>query len=165
MNDVPSPLLTIDQVVHLLEGALGDIGAWGGGVGGALGGGLAGRAGGTSGGRIGARFGTRHLTKLDGEQRTLQVPRTEQNVRVVRDKFFEGRAQERTGNPAGGEPGPIEMVGVVGSGTARMNPCVIQLVWFDQQVHVTAHAREGLIKQRTCSKALRALTESLESAR
>ena len=53
------------------------------------------------------------------------------------------------------------MVGLVGSGTWNMNPCVMQLIWSERELYATAHAREGLIKQKTCAKALNRLATVL----
>ena len=54
----------------------------------------------------------------------------------------------------------VLMTGMVGSGAAGMNPCVLQVVWSQHGLEATAHAREGQIGQRTCAKTL----EKLESA-
>lgn len=160
-SEVPSPLLSIDQVEQALVEGIADLGARGGGLGGALGGGAAGRLGGVSGGRSGARFGARHLTRLDGEQRTLSVECTEENLHAVRAGFFGGRAQECVGTPPGATADAVLMVGVVGAGVGGLNPCVVQLVWFATELHVTAYAKEGLIKQRACAKALQTLADTM----
>ena len=159
---MPSPLLSVDEVEHVLAEGIADLGARGGAVGGAVGGGLAGRFGGASGGRAGGEFGARRLTRLDGEQRTIRVERTEENLQAVRAEYFGGRAQERRGTPAGTPAEALLMVGVIGSGSMSMNPCVVQLVWFAYELQATAHAKEGLVKQRTCAKALQKLAAVLE---
>ena len=163
-NDVPSPLLSIEQVEDALVDGLGSLGAWSGGLGGALGGslvgagaGAAGAAGGASGGRSGARFGARKLTRLDGEQKTTHVARTLENLRAVRERFFDGRLDERTDDPADA----TLLVGIVGSGAGGLNPCVVQVIWYTEELHATAHAKEGLIKQRTCAKALQSLVDTV----
>lgn len=164
LNDVPSPLLSIEQVDDALVDGLGSLGAWGGGLGGAVGGtfvgagaGVAGARGGTSGGRSGARFGARKLTRLDGEQSTMHIARTAENLQAVREGFFAGRLDERT-DDAGDA---TLLVGIVGSGAGGLNPCVVQLVWYAEELHATAHAKEGLIKQRTCAKALQSLAATV----
>lgn len=159
--EVPSPLLSIDEVQRVLVEGIADLGAWGGGLGGGLGGRLPGRIGGASGGRAGGRFGARHLTRLDGDSRTLHVECVEQNLQALRTGFFGGRTQERVGAPPGAGVDAVLMIGVVGSGAWRLNPCVVQVVWFAHDLHATAHAKEGLIKQRTCSKALQTLAATL----
>ncbi|WP_199849509.1 hypothetical protein [Blastococcus sp. Marseille-P5729] len=158
---MPSPLLPIEQVEHVLVESLGDLGAVGGAVGGGIGGGWAGRLSGASGGRTGGRAGARYLTRMDGDQRTLHIDRSEALLHAVRVGFFAGRAQERRGALPGASADAVQMVGVVGSGALSMNPCVVQLVWFPHELHATAHAREGLIKQRTCAKALERLASTL----
>ena len=163
-NGVSSPLLFIAEVEHVLVEGVAALGAWGGAVGGAVGGGFAGRLGGASGGRSGGRFGARYLTRLDGDQRVIHVERSEENLQAVRAEFFGGRVREGRGAPPGATAEALLMAGVVGSGPMSMNPCVVQLVWFAHELHATAHAKEGLIKQRTCAKALRALASMLGRA-
>lgn len=161
VQNVESPLLPIEQVENMLIDGLGDIGAWSGGVGGMAGGaasgpvsGVAGAHGGKSGGRAGARWGARHLTRMDGDYMTLPVAPTADNLQAVREKVFAGRFQES----ADGYTGARQFIGiVVGPGLRGMNPCVVQLIWYAQELRATAHAREGLIRQRTCEKALQLL--------
>ena len=43
-----------------------------------------------------------------------------------------------------------------------MNPCTVQIVWSAEELHAYAHAREGLVKQRTCAKALQRLEDVLD---
>ncbi|MDN5855722.1 MAG: hypothetical protein L0K86_23345 [Actinomycetia bacterium] len=160
-SEVPSPLLPVADVEHLLVEGIADLGALGGGLGGALGGGLPGRVGGASGGRTGGRFGARHLTRLDGDQLTVRVERSAGNLHTVRTGFFGGRAQESVGTPPGTNADAVLMIGAIGAGAMSMNLCVVQLVWFARELHATAHAKEGLIKQRTCAKALQTLTTTL----
>lgn len=45
-----------------------------------------------------------------------------------------------------------------------MNPCMVQIVWSAEELHAYAHAREGLVKQRTCAKALQRLEDVLDAA-
>jgi|GEM_PF-3006583 len=161
IQKVESPLLPIEQVEDILIDGLGDIGAWSGGVGGMAGGaasgpvsGVAGAYGGKSGGRAGARWGARHLTRMDGDYATFPVTPSEENLQAVRERVFAGRLQESTD----GYTGARQFIGiVVGPGLRGMNPCVMQLIWYAQELRATAHAREGLIKQHTCEKALQLL--------
>lgn len=152
-SDVHSPVLSIDEVKRVLTEGLAALGSVGGSMGGAIGGGPAGALGGASGGRAGAPLGA-WLTRLDGEERTLRFPRTEANLQRARQEFFGGNAMERIGEVSGAGEDAVLMAGLVGSGAASMNPCVVQAVWSAHEVHVTAHANEGLIKQRTCARAL-----------
>ncbi|HIW90593.1 MAG TPA: hypothetical protein H9870_02885 [Candidatus Corynebacterium avicola] len=138
----------------LVEG-LGALGALGGGAGA----GGAGASGGAQGGRLGAR-----LTKLDGEQQMYSSPSSDAHRQTVQDDFFGGTEYVKTDEESGpGEP-ILKMVGVVGSGAMNMNPCVVQLVWSARELHAYAHAKEGLIKQRTCAKALLRLGDVLNGA-
>ena len=153
---VPSPVLPLTEVEAMLEGRLSQLGGMGGGFGGGLGGGVPGAVGGRSGGAFGAQVGTRHFTRLDGQRLVLPVPLDQQLVQHVLQEVFGGRAEW------GWAPDRpvILMTGMVGSGAAGMNPCVLQLVWSQHGFEATAHAREGLVGQRTCAKVL----EKLESA-
>ena len=53
------------------------------------------------------------------------------------------------------------MVLVGGSGAARMNPAVVELLFGDNRVELTAWAKEGIIKQKTAQKALEACVRAL----
>lgn len=153
---VPSPVLPLAEVEARLEGRLAQLGGAGGGFGGGVGAGIPGAVGGRSGGAFGAQVGTRHLTHLDGAQAQLPVALDQQLVQHVLREVFGGRAEW------GWAPDRpvVLMTGMAGSGAAGMNPCVLQVVWSQHGLEATAHAREGLIGQRTCAKTL----EKLESA-
>lgn len=57
------------------------------------------------------------------------------------------------------EPGHVILI--IGSGTARMNPAVVELTARSGQIEVRAWAKEGLIKQRTAEKAINAVRSAL----
>lgn len=140
----PSPLLTEEEVQAVLTEGLAAI---------------AGR------GAAGARLGA-SLTRLDGEQRTIGYGWTDDRLRAVREDWFGGAVDERRGAVPGlAEPttsdDTVQLVGVVGSGVGGMNPCVVQLVWTRDVLLATAHAKEGLIRQGTCRKALDSLERAL----
>lgn len=153
---VPSPVLSLTEVEALLEGRLSQLGGAGGGIGGGLGGGAPGAVGGRSGGAFGAQVGARHLTRLDAARAELPVPLDQALVQQVLREVFGGRAEW------GWAPDRpvILMTGMIGSGAGGLNPCVLQIVWSQMGLEATAHAREGLIGQRTCARTL----EKLESA-
>ena len=153
---VPSPVLPLAEVEARLEGRLAQLGGAGGGFGGGVGAGIPGAVGGRSGGAFGAQVGSRHLTRLDGAGLQLSVALDQDLVQRVLREVFAGRAEW------GWAPDRpvILMTGMVGSGAGGLNPCVLQIVWSQRGLEATAHAREGLIGQRTCARTL----EKLESA-
>ena len=53
------------------------------------------------------------------------------------------------------------MVLVGGSGMAKLNPAVVEILFKDDCVEMTAWAKEGLIKQKTAQKALSACVRVL----
>lgn len=144
IRDFPSPVLAQEQVRHLLTEGLAEVGAAGGATGGSVRGTL-GAKGGASGGATGARLGARLFTKVTGQARTLPVPLSPTAYRAAHDSL-------RTVLMAAG-PGPANAE-LVGYFPAGLNPVVIQLVWRPASVDVTAHALEGLIKQRTALRGL-----------
>lgn len=152
VRDFPSPLLPDQEVRRLLTEAIGALGAVGGAVGGAAGGGGAGGLGGGLGGRAGGRFGAKHFTKVYGAQRVVSIPfspRTEQAVLEVL------RSVLRRDEDA--------LVGVMGSGAMNLSPVLVQVQWSPDEVALTAHALEGLIKQRAVPKALDRLEDVLQT--
>ena len=59
---------------------------------------------------------------------------------------------------------PNHMILIVGSGMMSTNPAVVELVFSEHQIEVTAWAKEGLIKQHTARKAVSAVCSTLELA-
>lgn len=151
IRDFPSPVLPQEQVRQLLTEGLAEVGAAGGAIGGSVRGPLA-AAGGASGGATGARLGARLFTKVTGQARTLPVPVSPTAYRVAHDSLWSV--------VSAAEPGPAGGV-LVGFFPAGMNPVLVQLVWRPSSVDVTAHALEGLIKQRTALKALDGMAKVL----
>lgn len=118
---------------------------------------------GASGGAKGGTFGARHFTRLDGEKKVFSIPHSDAHQQVILDKFFGGAGSGETFEQAGSDEPVLTMVGAVGSGSMNMNPCVVQIVWSGNELQAFAHAREGLIKQRTCAKALQRLSDVLDA--
>ena len=54
-------------------------------------------------------------------------------------------------------------VGIKGSGFFNLNPCVLEVVLKQNNLEIVAHAKEGLIKQKTCLKGMSALRAYLIS--
>lgn len=158
VREHPTPLLTPEEVRHLLIEANGEVGARGGAIGGTIGGGigagalgaLGGRAGGGSGGRSGGRLGARLFTKVYGSQRVVPIPPTPEREAAVAAELRAVLRQDRQA-----------LIGLMGSGAMNMNTAVIQVQWYPRQVILTAHGLEGLIKQRTSGKALDRLEAAL----
>lgn len=138
IRDFPSPVLTLEQVRNLLTDGLSGLGE-GRDPRGALA-----AMGPAAGAAKGARFGARRL-KLTGQARVFPVPLSPEAYRVAHDSL--------AGVVSAAEPGP-EGAPLIGFFPAGLNPVVMQLVWRSTSVEVTAHALEGLIKQRTALKAL-----------
>ena len=153
----PPLFLSTAEIAAALEDGLAALGAIGGGVGGAIGAGLPGALGGASGGRSGARFGAR-FTRQDSRRRHWPQPSTPELV--ARLRAFLQQPQDRQLTVADGTP-VLGMVGIVGSGSMNLNPCLVEAVWDATGLQVVAHAKEGLIKQRTCEKALNRLQEEV----
>ncbi len=139
------------EITAALEGSLASLGAVGGGLGGMAGGGIAGGVGGASGGRIGARMGTRWFTKLDSRRRDWPQPSSPELVGRLHE-FLQHPQQRELTAPDGSSV--VGLYAMLGSGSMNLNPCVIETVWDASGLHAVAHAREGLIKQRTCEKLL-----------
>ncbi|UFU03312.1 hypothetical protein LQF12_01485 [Ruania suaedae] len=140
VRPVPTLILTEQEVLLALSGGLAELGALGGSLAGP-----AGAVGGASGARAGAR-----VAKLDGRRRDWSSPLPETVLDRLRLALGEPH-EWRTETPEGER---TALVGVVGSGAMSMNPCVIEVLHHPLGVQLAAHAREGLIKQRTCEKAL-----------
>ena len=160
-RDHPSPVLTAEEVQHLLVEANADLGAKGGAIGGTIGGGIsagglggaAGAAGGRSGGRTGGRFGARAFTKVHGASRMVPVPPSAEAEAAVTALLRTVLRLDRQ-----------VIVGLMGSGSLNMNTAVVQLQWQPAGAAITAHGLEGLIKQRTAPKALDQIEQALLAA-
>lgn len=142
--------LSTEEITAALEGGLGSLGAVGGAVGGGLGGGVPGAVGGAAGGRTGGRLGAR-FTKPDSSRRHWPQPSTPALIQRLQEFLQYPQQRELTG-PDGSSV--VGLYAVIGSGSMNLNPCVLEAVWDASGLQVVAHAREGLIKQRTCEKAL-----------
>ncbi|MGC5628833.1 hypothetical protein ACPYO6_12000 [Georgenia sp. Z1344] len=151
VRDHPTPILTPEEVRHLLVEANADLGARGGAVGGAIGGGIGGAAagalggsvGGRSGGRSGGRLGARLFTKVYGSQRVVPIPPTPEREAALAAVLHTVLRQDRQA-----------LIGLMGSGSMNMNTAVVQVQWHPNQAVITAHGLEGIIKQRTSGKAI-----------
>ena len=60
-----------------------------------------------------------------------------------------------------GSGGESMICGVILSGAASMNPCYIIIRLNGNRAEIRAYAKEGLIKQHTAEKAVKALKEAL----
>ena len=156
----PPLFLSTAEIAAALEDGLAALGAVGGAVGGGLGAGVPGALGGASGGGFGARVGAR-FAKPDSERRHWPQPSTP--ALVARLRTFLQQPQDRQLTAADGTP-VLGLVGMVGSGSMNLNPCLVEAVWDAAGLQVVAHAKEGLIKQRTCAKTLDRLQQEVFSA-
>ncbi|WP_277051489.1 hypothetical protein [Ruania albidiflava] len=155
-----SPLfLSLAEITAALEDGLASLGAAGGAIGGGIGGGAsagtlggaAGAAGGASGGAVGARKGARWFTKLDSRRRHWPQPSTPDLAGRLH-QFLKHPQQRELTAPDGSSV--VGLYAIIGSGSMNLNPCIIETVWDASGLQAVAYAREGLIKQRTCGKAL-----------
>lgn len=152
--------LSAEEITAALEGGLGSLGTVGGAVGGGLGGGVPGAVGGAAGGRTGGRLGAR-FTKPDRSRRRWPQPSTPAQIQRLREFLQYPQQRELTG-PDGSSV--VGLYAIIGSGSMNLNPCVLEAVWDASGLQVVAHAREGLIKQRTCEKALDRLQQEVFGA-
>ena len=121
---------------------------------GALGGGVAGAAGGGAiGGALGAKLvGTAHLEE--------KIPVTDMTSTLAKLREF----LEEPPNSVVGEGAQAVhiLIGVIGSGFLNMNPCVIECELSSTSLTISAHAKEGLIKQNTCRKGIDMVKKELQ---
>lgn len=136
--DPPSPLVPEDQVRELLTEALVNV------------------TGGGSATRFGARLGGKYLTPIHGASRVVEVPLSQWSY----DLIVKCLQQVLASSPDGDQ-----LVGMVRGGAMAMNPALVQVIWHEDRVHLTAHALEGLIKQRTADKVLDNLEYFLHGGR
>lgn len=157
----PHLFLSTAEIAAALEDGLAALGAVSGAVGGGIGAGVPGAVGGATGGRAGARLGARS-TQQDSQRRHWPQPSSPELV--ARLRAFLQQPQDRQLTAPDGTP-VLGMVGIVGSGSMNLNPCLVEAVWDASGLQVVAHAKEGLIKQRTCAKTLDRLQQEVFGAR
>lgn len=156
-RECPSPVLAWEQVNEVLIECNGQAGAAGGALGSALSTGMP--LGGGSGGRAGGRLGAKLFTKVTGADRTVAVPWTSESHAALRGALTQVVHDE----PADGHGADVRgtVVGLLGVGWMNMSAAIVQAVWHPDRVELTAHALEGLIKQRSAIKALDVVEEAL----
>lgn len=156
-RDCPSPVFAWEQVNEILIECNGQAGAIGGAAGSTVSTGMPGV--GSSGARAGGRLGAKLFTKVMGQTRTVMIPWTADSDAVLRGSMarvlFSGPAE----HPGSGAQSVL--VGLLGVGWMNLSAAVIQAVWYWDRVELTAHALEGLIKQRSAAKALDELEQAL----
>lgn len=86
----------------------------------------------------------------------------EDSAEVRGENAFETvqNALSKCGNVLG-SGGESMVCGVILSGAASMNPCYIIIRLNGNRAEIRAYAKEGLIKQHTAEKAVKALKEAL----
>ena len=94
--------------------------------------------------------------------RKLAVSAIEDSAEIKGEKAFETvrDALAKCGNVLG-SGGESMVCGVILSGAASMNPCYIIVRLNGNRAEIKAYAKEGLIKQHTAEKAVKALKEAL----
>lgn len=102
----------------------------------------------------GARWSAKRL-KTETAHEVIDVPRAEHDrILATLNDSLSGGGTSATSGPS--DDSVITTRGIVGSGFASMNPAYVIIV-VDRQsstVGIAAHAKEGLIKQRTAQKAV-----------
>lgn len=140
--------LTEKQIQDILTSGLAAMGALGGSFGGMGGGG-----GGAIGGAIGAKITpTAHLEE--------SMPVTDMTATLT--KLREFLEEPPNGVVGEGAQAMHTLIGVIGSGFLNMNPCVIECELSSTSLTISAHAKEGLIKQNTCRKGIDMLKKELQ---
>jgi len=91
------------------------------------------------------------ILKTDYKTENVEVNSQTDIPRLVKKYFNDRLISEENEN------GIYYAVGVKASGFFNMNPCVLEIVSKSNNIQVSAHAKEGLIKQKTCSKAIASL--------
>lgn len=91
--------------------------------------------------------------------RTLPVPFSAEAKATVEETLKHVFVPPEDSEPIGEDRGVV--VGLIGSGFLSLNAAVIQIDWHPDRAEVTAHALEGLIRQRTSSKALAKIESAL----
>lgn len=154
-RDARSPLLEYEQVRELLIEA----NRQAGGRGASAAPGPGGRRLSVAAGRAGGDIGARLFTRMWGGARLIPVPDRTAAIRAVRaiaaDELF---CDDRS---AAGERMHVAQALIVGTGGLNMNTAVVQLQWSTGEVLATAHALEGVIKQRSVTKALDRIEEAI----
>lgn len=155
-------MLNDNQINKILEGKLSELGKIGGviggiaggGAGGGIEGGVGGGIGGYIGGGLGAKIGAK-LLPLDHKNDSVAHRDQKKITALAKNYFGDALIHESQENDI------YYAVGVKGSGFFAMNPCVLELVIRPNTLEIFAHAKEGLIKQKTCTKAIDKLKEHL----
>ena len=106
------------------------------------------------GGAVGARWGAK---RLKNEVATARVDVGPQQVDAAVARLADLlRSAPQQDGPT------VTLAGVLGSGFGNMNPALVRVeVTPAGHIRIAAHAKEGLIKQRTAQKAVNTLTEAL----
>jgi len=155
-RDCPSPLLTAEQVREILIECNGRAGAAGGSIGAGAAGTGGGRAGG---GRAGGRLGAGLFTRVTGQGRTLPTPYSDDARDAIRAELKQVLATDAD------DDSEHSLIGLIGTGWMNLNTAVVQLRWHAGRAEVTAHALEGLVNQRSASKALDLVERALSPYR
>lgn len=144
-------MLSDEQINKILGEKLANLGAVGGAAGATVGGGgLLGMISGAFGGASGAKAGAKilpidHITENFGINNQSNVPE------LIKKYFNNSLINEDNEN------GTYYAAGIKGSGFSNLNPCILEVVSKPNYIQIFAHAKEGLIKQKTCLKAISAL--------
>lgn len=92
------------------------------------------------------------LSTLEGEQRELPTPASDDAVRNLEETFDEVLAPDRPGVPDGAEDRLT--IGIVGTGPGGGHPTVVQVIRHAEHVAVVAHALTGPGMQGSPAQAL-----------
>ena len=103
--------------------------------------------------QVGTPLSARRYEKLKLDSQRQTVPAGENLYQKARDGA-------NPGNIITDEPGG-RLVLLTLSGFGRRNPAVVELVFTDADVTVTAWAKEGLIRQKSAQKAVEAALQEL----
>ena len=157
-------MLTKEQVEKIIEIKLSNLGGVGGAMGGTIGsivtddiiGAPLSAAAGFLGGSTGTKFGLK-LIGLDNQQETVTIQNITQFQPIIKSYFGNDFIYEKNEN------GTFYFAGIKNSGAANLNPCVMELILKGTELMIFAHAKEGLIKQKTCIKAISDLKKYFET--
>ncbi len=139
-------MLKNEDIDLILEQGLAELGMVGGVIGGASAGSLTTAAVSVLTGGSGAKIGARKIA-TDHKNETIVVKDDIKTSKLIRQFFGEGNFGVDANNEN-------YVIGLRGSGFWNMNPCVYELVQKPGELNVTTHAKEGLIKQNSCQKAI-----------
>ncbi|MFT0848034.1 hypothetical protein VR010_09790 [Actinomycetaceae bacterium L2_0104] len=154
--NVPSPLLPESEVKEILIEGVGEAGALGGSFVGP--GNLSGAV--ASGGRSGGKLGARMFTRVTGQGAVLPIPYSDAAYCALMNAL--SRVIPIPAPQPCGAPHPERfLIGVLGTGWLSMNPGLVQTIWYADRVHITAHALEGIVNQKSAARALDVVREVL----